>query len=89
MLTNYNYDVLPCMFQKAIASQNPRMSREQRIELRTNKGHEMTFKRYHRFSGTYSSMLFLEALLPDTLPDLITVERYKYYTRKLSLQLPS
>jgi hypothetical protein len=79
------------MFQKAIASQNPRMSREQRVELRNNKSHEMTFKRYHRFLGTYSSMLFLEALLPDTLPDLITltVERYKYYTRKLSLQLPS
>ncbi|PSN48354.1 hypothetical protein C0J52_08084 [Blattella germanica] len=36
--------------QKAIASQNPRMTKEQRLELRNARGHEMTFKRYHRYS---------------------------------------
>jgi hypothetical protein len=47
----YNYSVLSCLFQKAIAAQNPGMSRQQRIDLRNNKGHEMTFQRYHRYAG--------------------------------------
>ena len=47
----YNYSVLSYLFQKAIATQNPVMLREQRVELRNNKGHEMTFQRYHRYAG--------------------------------------
>jgi hypothetical protein len=47
----YNYSVLSYLFQRAIAAQNPGMSLEQRIELRNNKGHEMTFQRYHRYAG--------------------------------------
>jgi hypothetical protein len=39
--------------------QNPKMSREKRIELRNSKGHEMTFKRYHRYSGMCNSILFV------------------------------
>jgi hypothetical protein len=63
------------MFQKAIASQNPKMSREQRVELRNNKGHEMTFKRYHRYSGTWGYKLFLIAVLTD----LITLNNKKLW----------
>lgn len=51
----YNYSVLSHLFQKAIAAQNPGMSRDQRIELRNNKGHELTFQRYHRYAGKCSA----------------------------------
>jgi hypothetical protein len=68
----YNYSVLSHLFQKAIAAQNPGMSREQRIELRNSKGHEMTFMRYHRYSGKCSATLLSE-YFPDPLIDLIAV----------------
>nr|CAD7578665.1 unnamed protein product [Timema californicum] len=38
------------LFQKAIVSQNPKLSKEQRMELRESKGHDMTFQRYHRYA---------------------------------------
>ena len=57
-----NDSVLSRSFQKAIAAQNPGMSREQRIELRNSKGHEMTFKRYHRYSGRCSNTFSVRAV---------------------------
>ena len=62
----YNYCVLSCLFQKAIAAQNPGMSREQRIELRNNKGHEMTFQRYHRYAGKCSAKFKVRAISRPT-----------------------
>jgi len=67
----YNYSVLSHLFQKAIATQNPGMSREQRIELRNNKGHELTFQRYHRYAGKCSAK-FKSHRFTDPL-DLTTI----------------
>nr|CAD7460328.1 unnamed protein product [Timema tahoe] len=42
--------VVCCYKIKAIVSQNPKLSKEQRTELRESKGHDMTFQRYHRYA---------------------------------------
>jgi hypothetical protein len=68
----YNCSMLSYLFQKAINAQNPGMSRDERIELRNSKGHEMTFKRYHRYSGKCKATLLLHHF-PDPLLDLIAV----------------
>ena len=63
---DYNYSVLSHLFQKAIAAQNPGMSRDQRNELRNNKGHEMTFQRYHRYAGKCSTKFKVRAFSRPT-----------------------
>lgn len=45
------FEILLTDLQKVIASQNPKMSKEQRDDLMTNQGHSMTWKRYHRLGG--------------------------------------
>lgn len=83
------------MFQKAIASQNPSMSRQQRVELRTNKGHDMTFQRYHRYSGTCSCTLLLLSLQQQKVmsakcyvPDSVLLADMLRYMNYLSLKYP-
>ncbi|PNF25142.1 Carboxypeptidase B [Cryptotermes secundus] len=48
------------------------MSREKRIELRNSKGHEMTFKRYHRYSDMLHYLEYLSIKYPE-LVEMITI----------------
>lgn len=39
------------IFQKLINEQNPKAGKNEMAELKSAKGHSMTWNRYHRYSG--------------------------------------
>ncbi|XP_034178423.2 carboxypeptidase B-like isoform X1 [Osmia lignaria lignaria] len=67
-----DFKVLISDLQKMIAHQNPKMSKEQREDLVTSRGHSMTWKRYHRYGDIVRYMEYLAFRYPR-LVELITI----------------
>ncbi|CAG4981220.1 unnamed protein product [Parnassius apollo] len=55
-----DYDVVIYDLQKAIAYENPRLSKKQRIELEQLRGHPMTWRRYHRYADILRYLEYLQ-----------------------------
>lgn len=51
--------------QKAIAHENPKLSKKQRIELEQLRGHPMTWRRYHRYADILRYLEYLQHSNPD------------------------
>ncbi|XP_046988168.1 carboxypeptidase B-like [Schistocerca americana] len=58
--------------QKAIMAQNPRLSKQQRKELRTIQGHDFTFRRYHRYADILRYLSYLSSAYPS-LVEVLTI----------------
>ncbi|XP_012270225.1 carboxypeptidase B-like isoform X2 [Orussus abietinus] len=69
-----DFEILIPDLQRTIARQNPKMSKEQRVDLVTSQGHPMTWKRYHRY-GEISKYLNFLALRYPHLVELVTIGR--------------
>ncbi|XP_045542931.1 carboxypeptidase A2 isoform X2 [Papilio machaon] len=54
------FDVIIYDLQKAIAYENPRLSKKQRIELEQLRGHPMTWRRYHRYADILRYLEYLQ-----------------------------
>ncbi|XP_013182459.1 PREDICTED: carboxypeptidase A2-like isoform X2 [Papilio xuthus] len=54
------YDVIIYDLQKAIAYENPKLSKKQRIELEHLRGHPMTWRRYHRYADILRYLEYLQ-----------------------------
>lgn len=52
-----NYYFFLFSFQKMITVQNPKLSKQQKEEMRSQLGHTMSWKRYHRYAGEKSILL--------------------------------
>lgn len=51
--------------QKAIAYENPKMSKKQRLELEQVRGHPMTWRRYHRYADILRYLDYLQHSYSD------------------------
>ncbi|XP_062526625.1 carboxypeptidase A2 isoform X2 [Bombyx mori] len=69
-----DYDVVIWDLQKAIAYENPRLSKKQRIELEQVRGHPMTWRRYHRYADILRYLEYLQHSHSDVI-ELIPLGR--------------
>ncbi|CAL7950479.1 unnamed protein product [Xylocopa violacea] len=67
-----DFKVLIPDLQKSIAYQNPKMTKEQRVDLVTTNGHSMTWKRYHRYGEIVKYLDYLALRYPK-LVELVTI----------------
>ncbi|XP_017788792.1 PREDICTED: carboxypeptidase B-like [Habropoda laboriosa] len=59
-----DFTVLISDLQKTIAYQNPKMTKNQREDLVTSRGHSMTWKRYHRYGDIVRYLEYLALTYP-------------------------
>jgi len=69
-----SYDVVIWDLQKAIAYENPKLSKTQRLELESKRGHPLTWKRYHRYADILRYLEYLSLKYSDMV-DLIPFGR--------------
>ncbi|XP_076762884.1 carboxypeptidase B [Xylocopa sonorina] len=67
-----DFKVLIPDLQKSIAYQNPKMTKEQRVDLVSTNGHSMTWKRYHRYAEIAKYLDYLALRYPK-LVELVTI----------------
>ncbi|XP_017891839.1 carboxypeptidase B-like [Ceratina calcarata] len=67
-----DFQVLIPDLQKMIAYQNPKMTKEQRVDLLSTHGHSMTWKRYHRYGEIVKYLEYLALRYPKIV-ELITI----------------
>lgn len=60
--------------QKAIAFENPKLSKKQRLELESVRGHPLTWRRYHRYADILRYMEYLSLKYPEMV-ELIPLGR--------------
>ncbi|XP_026495200.2 uncharacterized protein LOC113400047 [Vanessa tameamea] len=60
-----DFDVVIWDLQKAIAYENPKLSKKQRIELEQLRGHPMTWRRYHRYADILRYLEYLQHSYSD------------------------
>ncbi|XP_077290506.1 uncharacterized protein LOC143914240 [Arctopsyche grandis] len=68
------YDVMIWDLQKAIAYENPKLSKTQRLELESTRGHPLTWRRYHRYADMLRYMEYLSLKYPEMV-ELIPLGR--------------
>ncbi|XP_050345747.1 carboxypeptidase A4-like [Nymphalis io] len=59
------FDVVIWDLQKAIAYENPKLSKKQRLELEQLRGHPMTWRRYHRYADILRYLEYLQHSYSD------------------------
>ncbi|CAH0720785.1 unnamed protein product, partial [Brenthis ino] len=60
-----DFDVVIWDLQKAIAYENPKLSKKQRLELEQIRGHPMTWRRYHRYADILRYLEYLQHSYSD------------------------
>ncbi|XP_034840225.1 carboxypeptidase A2-like [Maniola hyperantus] len=60
-----DFDVVIWDLQKAIAYENPKLSKKQRLELEQLHGHPLTWRRYHRYADILRYLEYLQHSYAD------------------------
>ncbi|XP_039747456.1 zinc carboxypeptidase A 1-like [Pararge aegeria] len=60
-----DFDVIIWDLQKAIAYENPKLSKKQRLELEQLHGHPLTWRRYHRYADILRYLEYLQHSYAD------------------------
>lgn len=60
--------------QNAINYENPKLSKTQRLELEINRGHPLTWRRYHRYADILRFLEYISLKYPDIV-ELIPLGR--------------